>query len=248
MRLMLILTLCVLCFTAACRNAPAEAREELRYDVQAVRPDERDGLRAKLADALMRESDPHLRAAAAQGLGNLRDPADFEVLLEALAGPPAEGATGARISSLADPSPQVRMEAAIALGKLRFDSAADPRRATVIAVLRSRIAFDRDPAGRLLETQFSVRSAMLNSLIALGGRGGAAAIHDVATRLLGDLATGTATLTAATDKGLLDHCFQGLSMITGVPASQAASHRVESDDLREHLDWWARRISEMRDS
>src|SRR5690606_32733593 len=139
----------------------------------------------KLADTLLRGEDPHLRASAAQGLGNIGHPADAELLLEVLLCP------------LADSSTQIRMECGIALGKLRYPSAVDNRRRVVLVALTNRVAYDRDPAGRPLETQFSVRSAMVNSLIALGGQGAAASLHDVASRLHADLSGGGATLTRA---------------------------------------------------
>jgi HEAT repeat protein len=231
------LTLGAVLATSGCRNVPAEEREQLRYTVQAAGPDDRDNVRAELRLTLVgdatrpRSGDPHLRAAAAQGLGDLGDPADAELLLDVLMGP------------LSDSSMQVRLESAIALGKLHYGGRADPLQRIVILSLRDRIAFDRDDSGRPFETEYMVRNAMLNSLIALGGRAGANAIHDIATRLYSDLqATGGALFTGATDKGLLDRCFEGLGTITGVSRREAAAHRVANDDLDEHLSWWAEQI------
>lgn len=234
MRIPQLVLLCLALATlAGCRNAPAEAREELRYEVQAASTEDVPALRSKLADTLLRGEDPHLRSAAAQGLGNIGHPGDADLLLEALLGP------------LADSSTQVRMECAIAVGKLIYPSRVDPRRRRVLTSLTTRVAYDRDPAGRPLETQFTVRSAMVNSLIALGGQGGAAALHDVATRLHADLTGGGAALTRATDRGLFDRCLDGLCVVTGVSRRDAATHRVANDDLATHLDWWAERIAEM---
>jgi hypothetical protein len=238
MRTTLLILLPLVFMLGACRNAPAEARETMRYDVQAATPETvnpvRDSLRRVLAgDAdTPRDSDPHLRAAAAQGLGDLGDPEDAEFLLEVLMG------------ALADDNVQVRMEAAIALGKLRYNEGQDPRRDAVISALRARMAFDRDDMDRLREGHYFVRNAMLNSLIAIGGRAAANAIHDIATRVYRDQRSG-ASRTAATDKGILDRCFRGLAHLTRTSRSEAAAHRNANDDVQIHLDWWTERIMHM---
>jgi hypothetical protein len=247
------LCLLCLCLLPACRNAPAEEREELRYRVGVTPPSEVEARRAELTEILLggqntpRDEDPHLRAVAAQGLGELGYAEDSEVLMDALAGPPSGEGLGSRITSLADGSTQVRMECAIALGKLYYAGVRDRRRIEVINVLKARIV--RDPGGARGEAEFMVRTAMLNSLIALGGRRAAIAIHDVATRLQSDLASGPASITTtATDKGLLDRCFEGLCILTGVSPQVAAQHRVEHDNLGAHVAWWTERIRDMPDN
>ena len=90
---------------------------------------------------------------------------------------------------------------------------------------------------------------MLNSLIAIGGRDAAAALYDVASRLNSDLEDVEGALfTSATDRGLLDRCFEGLAILTGVSEEEAAQNRFENDDLSAHIDWWAERISEMSEN
>lgn len=238
----LLFALVFAAFLAGCRNAPAERREVIRYETQAVADEDRSKLRADLTTLLLgstdepADEDPHVRAAAAQGLGNLGDPADAEPLIDAMAGP------------LADESTQVRMECAISLGKLRYSGPLDERRLLVVRTLRNRVAFDRDASGRPLETEFMVRSAMLSSLVGLGGRSGATAIHDIASRINRDISSSGSVFTGATDKGLLDRCFEGLCDITGVPVREAAAHRLTTDDFAKHLEWWADRISQMSDN
>ncbi|MBZ0136423.1 MAG: hypothetical protein K8I27_08640 [Planctomycetes bacterium] len=230
--------LLALLFTA-CMNAPEIERDNLRRGARDAEPEQHEAKRAELRTVLgggadsPRDADPHLRATAAQGLGMLGYADDYEALLDALLGP------------LADENMLVRMECAIALGKLAYSGRTDERRLEVILQLRRRVAFERDDNGRLFETEFLVRSAMLNSLIAIGGRDSAAAIHDIASRIHSDLESTEAVFTSASDRGLLDRCFQGLAALTGVPLREAADNRFASDDLTDHIDWWASRISEM---
>lgn len=227
----------------ACRNAPAEERERLRRDVETVEPENRADLRARLRvnltgdGAIRPELDPHMRAGAAQGLGNLADADDYLVLLDALAGP------------LADENLLVRMECAVALGKLKYGDRTDERRMFVVRRLRDRLAYERDEAGRLFEREFLVRVAMVNSLIQIGSRGAASALHDVASRLVTDLEGETSQINAdASDKGLLDRTFEGLAQLTNVDSMAAAAQRRQSDELAPHLAWWARRIADMPES
>ncbi len=233
---LLLLTLAL----AGCRNAPEEARNDLRRDVKRAQDGEREGMRQRLRVILVGEADsppdgdPHLRATAAQGLGELGDAADAGVLLDRLLGP------------LADENVLVRIECAIALGKLRYAGRMDERRNDTILSLRNRIAFDRDEMGRPYETEYLVRSAMVSTLIAIGGRDAAAALHDVVSRVYSDLQSVQGSFfTSATDRGLMDRCFQGLEQLTGTPGEQAARHRFENDDLARHIDWWNDRIADM---
>lgn len=228
---------------AGCRNTPEQERADLHRDVEAVNEDTRDEMRARLRRLLIgdaevsHDNDPHIRAGAAQGLGDLHDPADADALLEALMGP------------LFDDGVLVRIECAIALGKLAYTDRMDPHRQEVILSLRSRIAFERDDSGRPLETEYLVRSAMVSSLIAIGDRDAAAALHDVASRILADLEDAEGVLnTNATDRGLLNRCFQGLAEVTGVKEKDAARNRFENEDLSRHLDWWTDRIADMPES
>lgn len=240
--LMRYLPLIALLLLTACRNVPQERREGIRADAQSAAPSQHADLRAEYTRILLgggnqpAEEDPHVRAAAAQSIGNLGYPEDAATLIEAMAGP------------LADESVQVRMECAIALGKLRFSGPTDKRRVDTIRTLRGRVAFDRDSAGRPMETEFMVRSAMLDSLINLGGRSGAVAIYDIATRINGDLESMASSLTASTDKGLLDRCFAGLCEITGVRPRDAAANRLQNQSNVRHLQWWADQISNLPDS
>lgn len=237
MRILPIILIVLL--TAGCMNAPEIERDDMRREARNAEPEQHEAKRTELRAVLgggadrPRDADPHLRATAAQSLGILGYADDYAALLDGLLGP------------LADENMLVRMECAIALGKLGYGGRTDERRLEVILQLRRRIAFERDDNGRPFETEFLVRSAMLNSLIAIGGRDSAAAIHDVATRVHGDLSSSEAVFTSASDRGLLDRCFQGLAALTGVPLREATDNRFASDDLTDHIDWWAARISEM---
>lgn len=230
----------VLLALSGCRNAPAAEREAVRREVETVKPEERDGLRARLRITLLGQGttrpdvDPHMRASAAQGLGNLANADDHDALLEALSG------------ALSDENVLVRMECAVALGKLRYGAKGNERRKVVIQALRDRLAYQRDESGRLFEREFMVRVSMLNSLVQIGTRGAASAIHDVASRLVTDLeGEATAVNADASDKGLLDRALDALRILTGVPLAQAQEHRRRSDELGPHLAWWAGRIAEM---
>jgi hypothetical protein len=235
-----IALLLVPCLLAGCLNSPEKERADLRNDIdRAAGPDDSE-MRARLRTMLIGgpdtppDSDPHLRAEAARGLGNLRHADDSGLLLDVLMG------------SLADENLAVRLECAIALGKLAYQGRTDAGRTTVLQSLRNRIAFDRDEEGRPYETQFLVRTAMLNSMIALGGRDAAVAVHDVAERVYADMQDVEASIyTSATDRGLLDRCFQGLAELTGLGEKAAAQNRFETENLERHLDWWAQRIAEM---
>jgi hypothetical protein len=235
-----LLIILLACLLPACRNVPEEERGDLGRDIKDTQPEDTAVMRERLRGILGGTADsppdgsPHLRARAAQGLGQFGDADDSRLLLDALLGP------------LRDENVMVRMESAIALGKLRFDGTFDPRRRDVIAYMRARLAFDRDDNGRPLETEFMVRSAMLNSLIFIGGRDAATAIYDVAVRVYRDLeGSASGVYTSATDRGLLDRCFEGLAEITGVGRQAAAEHRFENDDLARHIDWWAQQITAM---
>jgi hypothetical protein len=202
---------------AGCVNAPEKRRSDLRNDVERTPESEQAAMRGKLRAML---------------IGGPDTPPDNDPHL--LMGP------------LADESVAVRLECAIALGKLQFTGRTDKRRVEVIQRLRGRVAFDRDDAGRPYETEFLVRSAMVNSVIAQGGRDAAIAVYDVAERVYHDLEDVEASLyTSATDRGLLDRCFQGLADLTGVGEKAAAKNRFDAKNLDEHLDWWADQIADM---
>jgi hypothetical protein len=242
-RCLLTLLLLIPIALAGCRNAPEEDRKDLWRDVKDTQEQDREAMRARLRAIIVgdveagRDEDPHMRATAVQGLGELGDAEDAELMRDTLLGP------------LADENALVRIECAIALGKLRYDSRTDARRVDTVISLRNRIAFDRDASGRPYETEFLVRSAMVNTLIAIGGRDCAAALHDVASRLNSDLEDIEGALyTSATDRGLLDRCFEGLAELTGVSREKAAQNRFENDDLSVHIDWWVDRISEMSEN
>jgi len=243
MRISAVILLLLALLLGACRNAPAEHREHMRRDVETVEPENRAELRERLRVTLVGQGqsrpdvDPHMRASAAQGLGNLATVEDYQVLLDGLCGP------------LADENAMVRMECAIALGKLTYGNAKDESRVAVVRRLRDRLAYDRDEVGRLFEREFLVRVAMVNSLIQIGYRVSASALHDVASRLANDLDGENSQITAdASDKGLLDRALGGLARLTGVPEAVAAEQRRKSDDLGPHLAWWAGRIAEMPES
>ncbi len=236
----LIVAVCLLACAAACRNDPVEQRARLRGDIDSTNPgnavERREKLRVLLlgAPGKSREPDPHLRAAAAQGLGQIGDADDFEPLREALMG------------AFADEHLMVRMEAAIALGKLAYNGPADPRRKEVIRALRLRLAFDRDIAGRLLEDEYLVRVAMANSLFALGRRDAAVALYEVALRFYADLDNPEmAVFLSGADEGLADHCVAHVATLAGVTAEQIAEQRRKSDERAAYLAFIADRMAEM---
>lgn len=223
----------------ACANAPATRREDVRREVENATPESMGTVRAGLRATLLGDGkaepdvDPHMRASAAQGLGDLGHAEDWSALMHGLAGP------------LADDNTQVRMECAIALGKLKYSGAKDERRAEVIDRLCDRAAIERDEGGRLLEREYAVRLAMVNSLVRIGGRSSAAALHKAARRLASDLDSDQAARTEVADKGLLDRCIEGLLQLTGVSRAEAAAHRALSDEWGPHLSWWATQIFRM---
>ncbi len=225
---------------SSCVDIPARDRERIRRDVEVAEGNEQIELRQQLIENLLggtdtpRHNDPHIRASSAQGLGDIGSPEDATALVAGLLGP------------YRDDSEQVRMECAIALGKLRYPSADDDRRQRVIESLRQRMAFERDQSGRLVENSYLVRLSMLNTLIYLGGRDAAAAVHDIATRLHQDLADPLSALESSPNEaGLLDRCFEGLMEMTGVDRQTANNERAKNDLLDPYLEWWVARIAEM---
>jgi hypothetical protein len=228
-----------LVLAAGCRNAPATAREDVRREVENATPENSESVRAGLRAKLLGDGktqpdvDPHMRASAAQGLGDLGDAEDWSAPMAGLAGP------------LADDNTQVRMECAISLGKLKYSGAKDERRVEVVNRLCDRAAIERDEGGRLLEREYAVRLAMVNSLVQIGGRSSAAALHKAARRLASDLDDDNAARTEVADKGLLDRCIEGLLQLTGVSRADAAAQRALSDEWDPHLSWWATQISRM---
>ncbi|MCC6464830.1 MAG: hypothetical protein IT463_05765 [Planctomycetes bacterium] len=237
MRIALSILLLCAALLAGCRNAPAEEREMVRAEVgRADTPERADTMRDRLRAALagsnneLPDGDPHMRATAAQGLGDLGDAADAWLLLEVMAG------------QAPDRNNMVRLECAIALGKLRYSGSRDERRLAALRALRMRAVQDRDENGRLIERDFLVRNAMVNTLAELGGRDAASALHDIAQHLEADLAASAAE---AEDKGLLDRCLANLVQVTGVAAETAAANRAATDSLKPHLAWWADRVAEM---
>ncbi|MCC6573066.1 MAG: HEAT repeat domain-containing protein [Planctomycetes bacterium] len=233
------LALCLLAL-AGCRNDPVEKRAELRRDIDATRPANSGSSRARLRELLLgsadtrQDPDPHLRATAAQGLGEIGDPEDFEALREALLG------------AFADSQTVVRMEAAISLGKLRYTGLTDARRKETIRMLRSRLAFERDAAGRLMEGQYLVRSAMLNTLASLGARDAAIALHEVADRIATDLEGPDAQLLSSPgDEGLVDLCFEHIALMAGVTREQLLERQRLSELRAATLQWLSGKIAEM---
>ncbi|MBV6517325.1 MAG: hypothetical protein HPKKFMNG_03054 [Planctomycetes bacterium] len=238
MKRLCVILLLLVC--AGCHNLASERRDNLRRDVESTDAADMPARRRQLKLILLgetgkpRDPDPHFRATAAQELGKVGEADDLDALLEALMGP------------YADENRMVRMEAAIGIGKLRYSGVADSRRKKALRDLTSRLAYDRDAAGRVIETDYLVRSAMVNSLTLLGHRDAASALHDVAKRLRADQAANeTLLFTGPGDEGLFDLCLEGLLKLTGVTREAAAKDRASHDDLQAHLAWWAERISEM---
>ncbi|MDC1142023.1 HEAT repeat domain-containing protein [Planctomycetota bacterium] len=239
MRSVVLTSIALLLALSACQNRPAIERERIRDQVHTANDENHEQVRAELLAVFIgtesepASGDPHLRATAAQGLGNLGNPDDADVLLDTLMGP------------LLDRNALVRVEAAISLGKLDYSQHRDLRR-NVIAKLRDRLAFDRNDSGRLKETQFLVRTSMLNSIIGIGGRSAASGVHDVAVQVHRDIENPDSNkFTSATDRGLMDRCIEGLILSTGVDRQLAVEHRSQANDLGPHFDWWTQRISEM---
>ncbi|MHC4840866.1 MAG: HEAT repeat domain-containing protein [Planctomycetota bacterium] len=239
MRNALLLSIVATLALAGCQNRPSIERDRIRDKVHTSNDGNREQVRTDLLAILVGteseppSGDPHLRATAVQGLGDLGSPDDSQVLLDTLMGP------------LQDRNVQVRIEAAIALGKLDYGQHRDLRR-NVIARLRDRLAFERNERGKLKETEFLVRTSMLNSMIGVGGRSAASGVHDVAVQVHKDIENpDTNKFTSATDRGLMDRCIEGLILVTGVDRELAVDHRNNANDLGPHFDWWTQRISEM---
>lgn len=231
----LLLLLCV----AGCVNVARERREQLWRDTKATKAPEMPARRAQLRALLLggekpRDPDPHVRATAAQLLGEVGEPDDLEALLAALKG------------LYADDSLMVRMECAVAIGKLQYPAITDRRRRQALTELTSRLANERDSAGRIEETDYQVRNAMINSVIALGHRDAASALLDVARRIRSDLANlETLVFAGMGEEGLFDQCLDGLIQLTGVARDRARQDRAAHENIEDHLKWWADRIAEM---
>lgn len=234
-----IIAVSLLLLISACQNRPAVERDRIRDSVHTATDENRENVRAELIEILvgseskLASADPHLRASAAQGLGELGNASDSELLLDTLMGP------------LLDHNVLVRVEAAVAIGKLDYTSNRELRR-DVIDRLRDRLAFERNESGRLFEVEFLVRTSMLNALIGIAGRSAASGIHDVAVQVNKDIENTDANkFTSATDRGLLDRSIEGLIIVTGVERKLATDHRNSNSRLNPHFDWWTQRIAEM---
>lgn len=231
--------LILLVLVSGCVNVAKERREQLRRDTEVTDAKAMPQRRAQLRELLLggksaRDPDPHVRATCAQLLGEIGEPDDLDALLAALKGP------------YSDDSVMVRLECAIAVGKLHFPTITDRRRKLALAELTSRLAHERDISGRILETDYQVRNAMINSLAALANRDAASALLDVARRMRMDLTNlETAVFTGAGEEGLFDQCLEMLIEVTGVAREKARASRAGSDDIDAHLNWWAERVAEM---
>ncbi len=234
------LTLMLITLMAGCHNVASERRDNLRRDDEATSLADQPKRRVELKRIVLgepgkpRDPDPHYRATAVQDLGNFGNADDLEALFEALSGP------------YADENRQVRMEAAIAIGKLKYSGVTDRRRKLALERLTARLAYERDAASRLLEGDYLVRGAMINSLAALGHRDAASALHDISKRILSDMTNPeTLVFTGPGEEGLFDNCLDGIRRLTGVSAQAAAQDRASHDNVEDHLSWWAARIAEM---
>lgn len=233
------LTVVLLLLVCGCVNAPKERREQLRRDTAATRAADMPQRRALLRELLLggkhgRDPDPHVRATCAQLLGEIGEPDDLDALLAALKGPQADDII------------MVRLECAIAVGKLRYPAITDRRRKRALAELANALAHERNALGRINEDNFQVRNAMINSLAALGHRDAASALLDVARSIRTDLENlETAIFAGGGEEGLFDQCLEELGRLCGVSRAAARKHRAADDDLDVHLKWWAERIAEM---
>ncbi len=234
-----LLSLLLLLGVSGCVNVARERREQLWRDTKATNAPEMPARRAQLRALLLggekpRDPDPHVRATAAQLLGEVGEPDDLEALLAALKG------------LYADDNVMVRMECAVAVGKLRYASITDRRRRQALTELTNRLANERDSSGRIEETEYQVRNAMINSLATLGHRDGASALLDVARRIRSDLANLETLVFAGTgEEGLFDQCLEGLLQLTGISREKARQDRAAHENLEDHLKWWADRVAEM---
>jgi HEAT repeat protein len=239
MKKVVLLSFLLVLGVAGCVNVARERREQLWRDTKATKPAEMPARRAQLKALLLgadkpRDPDPHVRATSAQLLGEIGEPDDIDSLFAALKG------------LYADESVMVRMECAVAIGKLHFPAITDRRRKFAISELLSRLAYERDVSGRIEETDYQVRNAMINSLAALGNRDAASALLDVARRIRADLANlETLVFAGGGEEGLFDQCVDSLVQLTGVPRDKARKDRASHDNIEDHLKWWADRIAEM---
>ena len=224
---------------AGCVNVAKERREQLRRDTDVTSAKDMPARRAHLRELLIggknpRDPDPHVRATCAQLLGEVGEPDDLDTFIVALKG------------LYADENVMVRLECAIALGKLRYTGVTDRRRRQALSELTNLLAYERDGSGRIKETDYQVRNALINSLGALGQRDSASALLDVARRMRSDLQNlETAVFTGAGEEGLFDQCLETLRLLTGITLERARQNRSASDSIDDHLQWWGERIAEM---
>jgi hypothetical protein len=234
-----ILLLLMLLGVSGCVNVARERREQLWRDTKITNAAEMPARRAQLKALLLgadkpRDPDPHVRATAAQLLGEVGEPEDLDALLAALKG------------LYADDNVLVRMECAVAIGKLRYASITDRRRRQALSELTNRLAHERDSAGRIEEAEYQVRNAMINSLALLGHRDAASALLDVARRIRADLSNlETLVFAGGGEEGLFDQCLECLLELSGVSRDVARKDRASHENIDDHLKWWADRIAEM---
>ena len=234
-----LILVCLVFGLAGCVNVSKDRREQLRRDTDVTKPQAMPARRAYLRYLLLggknpRDPDPHVRATCAQLLGEVGEPEDLDSLMVAIKG------------LYADDNVMVRLECAIAIGKLRYAGITDRRRKQALSELTNLLALERDTAGRIKETDYQVRNALINSLGALGHRDSASALLDVARRMRSDLQNlETAVFTGAGEEGLFDQCLETLRLLTGVTLEKARQNRSASDSIDDHLQWWGERIAEM---